>query len=140
NDPPTPSDLTVAIGAMETAYTDAAGRPTPEFLDLGAGAIGGLTLAPGLYTWASTVTIPTDVTVSGAPNDVWIFQVSGDLMMSADTHVTLEGGARSKNIFWQVAGSVDIGTASHVEGIILSQTAINLGTGSSINGRLLAQT
>lgn len=140
NDPPTPSDLTTAIGAMETAYTDAAGRPTPEFLDLGAGAIGGLTLTPGLYKWASTVTIPTDVTISGAPNDVWIFQISGDLTMSADKNITLDGGARPKNIFWQVAGSVDVGTDSHFEGVILSQTAINLGTGTSINGRLLAQT
>lgn len=140
NDPPTPSDLTTAIGAMEAAYTDAAGRPTPEFLDLGAGAIGGLTLTPGLYKWASTVTIPTDVTISGASDDVWIFQISGDLTMSADRNVTLDGGARSKNIFWQVAGSVDVGTSSHFEGVILSQTAINLGTGASINGRLLAQT
>ena len=102
--------------------------------------IGGLTLAPGLYKWASTVTIPTDVTISGAPNDVWIFQISGDLTMSADKSITLDGGARPKNIFWQVAGSVDVGTDSHFEGVILSQTAINLGTGTSINGRLLAQT
>jgi hypothetical protein len=140
NDPPTPSNLTTAIGNMETAYTDAAGRPTPTFLNLGAGAIGGLTLVPGLYKWTSTVTIPTNVVLSGAANDVWIFQVTGDVMMSAGKAMTLGGAARAKNIFWQVAGQVDLGTAAHAEGIILSKTAITLGTGASINGRLLAQT
>jgi hypothetical protein len=99
-----------------------------------------LTLAPGLYNWTSTVTIPTDVTIAGAPNDVWIFQITGDLMVSAAKSITLSGGARAKNIFWQVAGTVDLGTTSHFEGIILSQTAIDLGMGASINGRLLAQT
>ena len=140
NDPPTPSNLTTAVGNMQTAYTDAAGRPTPAFLNLGGGAIGGSTLTPGLYKWTSTVTIPSDVVLSGAANDVWIFQITGDLTMSAGKAMTLTGGARAKNVFWQVAGLVDLGTTSHAEGIMLSKTAIKLGTGSSINGRLLAQT
>jgi hypothetical protein len=140
NDPPTSSNLTTAIANMQTAYTDAAGRPTPDFSNLGAGAIGGLTLVPGLYNWASSLTIPTDVTLAGAANDVWIFQVSGDLELSAAKAVTLIGGAQAKNIFWQVAGAVDLGTTSHAEGIVLCKTAITLGTGASINGRLLAQT
>ena len=140
NDPPTPIDLTTAVANMQTAYTDAAGRPTPTFLNLGDGAIGGLTLTPGLYKWTSTVTIPSDVTISGAPNDVWIFQIAGDLTMSSAKSMTLSGGAKAKNIVWQVAGFVDLGTLSHSEGIMLSQTAIKLGTGASINGRLLAQT
>jgi hypothetical protein len=54
--------------------------------------------------------------------------------------VLLTGGAVPKNIFWQVAGRVELGTTAHLEGIALSQTAITLGTGASINGRLLAQT
>src|SRR3984885_15027937 len=139
NDPPTPTDLTTAVSDMQTAYTDAAGRPTPQFTDLGAGMIGGLTLAPGLYKWASAVTIPTDVTIAGAPNDVWIFQISGDLSMSAAKNMTLSGGARAKNIVWQVAGAVILGTTSHAEGVVLSKTAITLETGASINGRLMAQ-
>jgi hypothetical protein len=140
NDPPTPSNLTTAISNMQTAYTDAAGRPTPTFLDLGGGAIGGATLTPGLYKWNSTVTIPGDVVLAGAANDVWIFQITGDLTMSASKAMTLSGGARAKNVFWQVAGLVDLGTSAHAEGIILSKTAIKLGTGASVNGRLLAQT
>jgi Ice-binding-like len=52
----------------------------------------------------------------------------------------LSGGALSANVFWQVAGLVDLGTTAHLEGVVLTQTAVTLETGASINGRLLAQT
>ncbi len=136
---PTPIKLTTAVLDMQTAYTDAAGRPTPDFLNLGSGNMGGLTLAAGLYNWGSTVTLLDDVVISGSANDVWIFQVSGDLIMGAAKRITLSGGALVKNIFWQVAGQATIGTTAHFEGILLSQTAVTLQTGSSMNGRVLAQ-
>ena len=104
------------------------------------GNIGGLTLAPGLYKWTSAVTIPTDVTLAGGANDVWIFQIPATSTMAAAKSVTLSGGAQAKNIFWQVAGQVTIGANAHFEGIILSKTAITLQTGASMNGRVLAQT
>jgi hypothetical protein len=140
NDPNTPANLTSAVADMGAAYDDAAGRPTPGFVNLGDGAIGGRTLAPGLYNWTSAVSIPADVTLAGGSSDVWIFQIAGDLTMDAAQRMTLSGGAQAKNIVWQVAGEVDIGSASHAEGIVLSKTAIHMGTGASINGRLLAQT
>lgn len=132
--------LTSSIGDMQTAYTDAAGRSNPDYLNLGAGDIGGQTLNPGLYKFTSAVVIPTDITIAGGPNDIWIFQVAGTLIMSSGVRITLSGGAQAKNIFWQTSGAVTLGTTSHFEGIILSQTGINLQTGASINGRLLAQT
>jgi len=137
---PTSSNLTTAIGDMGTAYTDAANRPTPDFLNLGAGEIGGKTLLPGLYKWTTGVTVSSDVTLSGGPNDVWIFQVPGTLTVSPAKHIFLSGGASAKNIFWQVASGAIIGTTAHFEGIILSQTSIQLGTGASMTGRALAQT
>ncbi|HEY2030694.1 MAG TPA: ice-binding family protein [Myxococcales bacterium] len=137
---PTPSNLTTAVSNMEAAYNDAAGRPTPDHLELGTGNIGGLTLAPGLYKWTSAVTIPNDVVISGGANDVWIFQTTGDLTMSAAKHVTLAGGALAKNVFWQVAGKATFGANSHFEGIVLSKTDIVLQTGATMNGRALSQT
>ena len=135
-----PSGLTTAVGDMQTAYTDAAGRSNPNFLNLGAGNIGGLTLTPGLYKWTTALIIPTNITISGGSHDVWIFQVSGTLNMSSAVHITLAGGAQAKNIFWQTTGAVTLGTTSHFEGIILGHTGINMKTGASINGRLFAQT
>lgn len=140
NDPPAPADLTTAVGDMLTAYDDAANRPDPEFENLGDGAIGGMTLAPGLYKWTSSVTISSELTLSGAADDVWIFQVAGDLSMDAAQRMNMRGGARAKNIVWQVAGVVALGTTAHAEGVVLGKTAITMGSGSSINGRLLAQT
>ena len=132
--------LTTAVGNMETAYTDAAGRTLPDFINLGAGEIGGLTLTPGLYKWSTNVAISTDVTLSGGPNDVFIFQIAGTLNQASAKHVTLTGGAQAKNVFWQSAGAVTIGTTAHFEGNVLAQTMIAMNTGASINGRLLAQT
>lgn len=137
---PTPTTLTTAISAMQTAYTDAAGRPTPDYVELGAGAIGGMTLPAGLYKWSNTVTIASDVTLTGSATDVWILQIAGGLTQASATHVILSGGALAKNVFWQVAGAVNIGTTAHIEGEIMSQTSIALQTGASANGRLLAQT
>jgi hypothetical protein len=134
------SRLTTAVGSMQTAYTDAAGRKNPSFLNLGAGNIGGKTLTAGLYKFTSAVVIPTDITISGSSTDVWIFQIAGTLNMSSAVKITLAGGAQAKNIFWQVAGAATLGTTSHFEGTILGKTGINLLTGASINGRLLAQT
>ncbi|WP_291861168.1 ice-binding family protein [Marinilabilia sp.] len=137
---PTAINLTTAVENMITAYNDAAGRPTPLFLELGTGNIGGQTLEPGLYKWTSTVTIPTNVTLSGGADAVWIFQISGDLKMSSAVNVILADGAQAKNIFWQVAGEATFGATSHFEGIILSMTGITFQTGASFNGRALAQT
>ena len=75
--------LTSSVGDMQRAYTDAAGRSNPNYLNLGAGNIGGKTLSPGLYKWTSAVVIPTDVKISGGANDVWIFQVAGTLKMGS---------------------------------------------------------
>ncbi len=132
--------LTAAVGDMQAAYLDAAGRINPDFIELGAGNIGGLTLTPGLYKWSSTLIIPTDIAIAGGPNDVWIFQVAGTMTMSSAVNVTLSGGAQAKNIYWVTAGAVTLGTTSHFEGNILGATGINLQTGASMNGRMLAQT
>ena len=93
------SRLTTAVSDMQTAYTDVAGLSNPNFLNLGAGNIGGKTLKPGLYKWTSAVIIPSNVTISGGPNDIFIFQVSGTLTMASAVKITLTGGAKAKNIF-----------------------------------------
>jgi hypothetical protein len=135
-----PTLLTKAVGDMENAYTNAAGRKFPNFVNLGAGKIGGLTLVPGLYKWDTGVLMSTNVTLSGGADAVWIFQIAGTLTQANATRMILKGGARPKNIFWQASGAVVIGTTAHFEGVILAKTMIAMKTGASANGRLLAQT
>ena len=134
------SKLTTAVGDMQTAYTDAAGRTLPDATELGAGNIDGKTILPGLYKWSSSVLIPTRVTLKGGPNDVWIFQIAGDLIVGNGAVVTLSGGALAKNVFWQVAGQTTLGTTANFKGIVLCQTLIAMNSGAVINGRALAQT
>ena len=139
--PPTPTKMTTAISDMETAFTDAAGRTSPNFIELGGGDISGKTLLPGLYKWGTGVLITNaGITIAGGPNDVWIFQIAQDLIVNNSAMVTLIGGAQAKNIFWQVSGQATLGTAADFKGIILSQTLISMNTGATLSGRALAQT
>ncbi|MDZ7801088.1 MAG: ice-binding family protein [Trueperaceae bacterium] len=137
---PTPAKMTTAISDMDTAYTDAAGRTSPDFTELGAGDISGLTLVPGLYKWGTGVMVSTDVTLSGTSDDVWIFQVAQDLTVANGAQMNLSGGAQPENVFWQIAGQATFGTGSDVQGIVLSKTQIVLQSGAVFSGRALAQT
>jgi hypothetical protein len=97
-------------------------------------------ITASLYKWSSNVLSSTSVTLSGGPNDVWIFQIAGEINQASATSVILTGGAQAKNNFWQPAGGVAIGTTAHFSGVILGQTLIAVKTGATINGRLLAKT
>ncbi|MCX7001654.1 MAG: ice-binding family protein [bacterium] len=134
--------LTAAKSDLTTAYNDAAGRtpiPTGPFLNPGAGNIGGLNLVPGLYKFTSTALITgSDVTLTGGPHDVWIFQIVADLQVGSGIHVILAGGAQARNIFWQVGSSAVLDTSSVFKGTILADQAITMKTSSRMEGRALA--
>lgn len=137
-----------AVGDMGIVYGDLAGRTNPTATELGAGNIGGMTLAPGLYKWGTDVSIPTDVTLSGGANDIWIFQIAGNLSIASagsvpsGIKVLLAGGAKASNVFWQVGGSTGatLGTYSTFNGNIFTAKQIILETGAVLNGRAFAQT
>jgi hypothetical protein len=136
---PTPTNLGTAVLNKGAAFTDGNSR-APDYTELGAGNIGGMTLPPAVYKWSGGVSIPSDLVLAGGPNDVWIFQVTTDVTVASNVRVTLTGGALAKNIFWVTGGVADFETTSHFEGIVLSASAITLKTGASLNGRLLAHT
>jgi hypothetical protein len=137
--------LTTAVVDMHTAYTDAAGRPT-GFLNLGGGLLGGTIggraspLQPGVYTFGTGITIGGDLYLNGSDTDVFIFQASGTLLLSAGYRVVFTGGLSANNVFWQVTGTVALMAGSHMEGILLVKTDVVFVTGSSLNGRVFAQT
>jgi hypothetical protein len=138
-----PSRLSTAVGDMQTAYTDIAGRATSAAnTNLGAGNISGITLLPGVYNWTSAVLLNNVLTLDagGNENAVFIFQIAGTFDMGSGAQILLQNGAQAKNIFWQTAGAVTLGTTSSFQGSLLGQTSIAVQTGASVNGRLLAQT
>ena len=128
-----------AVADMGTAYADANAR-APDYTELGAGNIGGRNLGPATYKWGTGLSIPTNVTLTGGANDVWIFQIAQGLSVAPGVQIILAGGALPQNIFWATFAAADLGTTSKFKGVILSQTSIVTKTGATVNGRLLAQT
>jgi hypothetical protein len=147
---PTPAHLTTAVLDMQTAYTNAAGRPRPtaDRINLGGGILGGVfggrndPLTAGVYTFGSGVVIADTIYFDGEgkPNSVFIIQMTGNLLQYANKHVILKGGALAKNIFWQISGNVAILAGAHLQGILLVYTDVTFVTGSSLSGRILTQT
>lgn len=139
---PTPAKMTTAVSDMETAFTTANGLTTPApVVGLYAGDISGRILPPGLYKWSTGVLVTSaGVTLTGGPNDTWVFQIAQNLTINNNAKITLLGGAQAKNIFWVVSGQATIGSNANVSGNILSKTLVSMNTGSRITGRLLAQT
>jgi len=136
---PTPSDLADAVDDLEAAYDDAEGR-SADVTDLRDGDIGGRTLQAGVYRWDDDVSIDSDLTLSGDSNDVWIFQIDEDLIVDAATSVVLTGGAQVENVFWQVAGDVEIGAGADFVGVVLGRASVTVDSAASLTGRVLAQT
>jgi len=135
-----PTFLLAAVGDMGTAFTKANLLVNPNFLELNAGDISGLTLSPGLYNWSSFVVMNSNVNFKGSPDDVWIFTIAGYFAQAGATQMILQEGAKSSNIFWIISGYVEIGVGSVFQGNILSAGLIALTTGATVNGRLLSQT
>jgi hypothetical protein len=136
------NDPTAQAGeaAVTIAYDNAAGRVgafTPAI-----GNVGGLTFTPGLYRSETSTAISGggDLTLDaqGDPNAVFIFQIASTLTTSSGFGITLKGGAKPSQIFWQVGSSATIGTGTHFAGNILANTSITLVSGAVLDGRALA--
>jgi hypothetical protein len=131
--------------ALTSAYLDAVSRATDSISC--PGNLGGLTLAPGLYTNSTSVMIsgtgPLGILTLDAGGDssaVWIFQMGSTLTTDPGTSIVLAGGALPENIYWQVGTSATIGTTCAFQGNILAEASITMNTGATLNGRALTQT
>ncbi len=149
---PSPTDVDTASLDMGTAYTAAngmapAGGGDPAAGGVacpGVGALGGLTITPGVYTCTVELSIATgtNVTLSGA--GVYVIRTTQGISQASGTQVLLTNGALAQNVFWVPALTVNIvgiaGTTTTMAGVILAKTDIVVGTNATVNGRLLAQT
>lgn len=147
--PGTAAMLLQAQNDLTAAYNAAAGATLPAPA-VAPADLGGKTLAPGIYTSASTMLLQNgDLTLDGQgdANAVWIFQVgsaftsvgSGPFPSASGGNVILAGGAQAKNVFWQVSSSATIGDFTSFKGNVLSLSSITMNSGAVAEGRMLAR-
>jgi hypothetical protein len=143
---PSPSYMTTAIYDLTSAYNEAAGRSvSSEFhLNVKAGLISGEIFESGVYEWGTNVNFSSDISIKGNKTDVFIFKISGALIVGSGAKIIIIGKNGSEplasNIIWQISKYVSAGTTSHTEGTFLVATHAVFKTGSSLNGRVLSQT
>ena len=126
---------------LTTAYTVAAGQSRTQVLT--GTDLGGMTLLPGVYFFASSAQLTGALTLNsqGDPNAVFVFQIGSDLTTASDSSIVFTNSSLPvTNLFWQVGSSATLGTTSKFAGNILALTSIAMKTGATIDcGRALAR-
>ena len=155
--PGTATSFAIAQQALldaNAAYLSISPASMPGGIDPGAGELGGLTLAPGIYKSNSgTFNISNGnltLDAQGDPNAVWIFQTAAGLTVgiagpTGAKSVVLINGALPKNVFWYVGSTAIINGAGGgtMVGTIIANSGVTFSTAGNavqtvLNGRALS--
>lgn len=158
--PPPPGTAASALIAQKgladanTAYLSISPASMPGGTDPGAGELGGLTLAPGVYMSASgTFNISNGnltLDAKGDPNATWIFQTAAGLTVgiagtAGARSVIMINGGQPKNVYWYVGSAATINGAGGgvMVGNIIAYAGVTFSTHdvavqTVLNGRALS--
>lgn len=127
------TDLTTAYNAL----AGAACTTNMTNMDLG-----GRTLTPGVYCFASSAAMNGVLTLDaqGNSNAVFIFQIGSTLLVNINSSVLTIKCAQDANVFWQVGSSATLAAGVVLRGNIVALASITLGQGTTVFGRALART
>jgi type VI secretion system secreted protein VgrG len=125
---------------LNTAFNAAAGLACDTTLT--GQDLGGMTLTPGVYCFASSAQMTGVLTLNGQgdPNAVFIFQIGSSLTTASNATVNLIGSAQSCHVFWQVGSSATLGTGTVFKGTIMALASVTLNMGATVEGAALAHT
>jgi hypothetical protein len=117
---------------LTAAYNTAAGLTRTGTLT--GQNLGGMTLTPGVYFFASSAQLTGALTLNplGNPNAVFVFQIGSTLTTASSASVIFTNSLSDSNVYWQVGSSATLGTGTTFEGNILALTSITLTTGATI--------
>jgi len=129
--------------SAQAAYTAALSRTSTQVVaaDLSiAGPAGSNTLAPGVYSSASSLGLTDTLILDGGgdPDAVFIFQAGSTLTTASSSKIELVNGAQAANVFWQIGSSATLGTSSKFVGTIVADISVTSTTAVEVDGRLLA--
>jgi hypothetical protein len=155
--PGTAAKFTIATQGLadaNAAYNAISPASKPGGTDPGAGELGGLTLAPGVYKSASGSFKITNGNLTldamGDPNAEWFFQAPTSLTVGVAgplgaRSVTLINGAQAKNVYWWVGSAATINGAGGgvMTGTIISSAGMTFSTAGNatqtvLNGRAIS--
>jgi Ice-binding-like/PEP-CTERM motif len=108
-------------------------------------SLGGLTLAPGIYSSSSTMDLTGTLTLDGGgnANALWVFEVGSALNTASSSAVNVINTGAGAGVYWVLptgSGSAVLGSNSTFLGNILANQSISLSTNvSDPCGRLLTQ-
>lgn len=145
---------TNALADAVNAYNATSPASKPGGIDPGAGELGNLVLAPGIYKSASgTFNISNGnltLDAQGDPNAVWIFQTAAGLTVgvagpTGAKSVLMINGGQAKNVFWHVGSAATINSAGGgvMSGTIIASAGVTFSTAGNavqtvLNGRALS--
>ena len=121
------------------AYNTLAGLSVTDVLT--GKDLGGLTLTPGVYFFASSaqLTGTLNLDFTGDPNAAFVFQIGTTLTTASSSNVNVTGGGANSGVYWQVGTSATLGTSTAFAGNILADQSITLNTSATILcGRAIA--
>jgi hypothetical protein len=124
-----------AANAVLIAYNSMSPASLPGGMDPGAGQLGGLKLAPGIYKAAGGTFLLTgsDLTLDGQgdPNAAWVFQMEAGLTVGAPgfpRSINLINNAQAKNVFWYVGSAARIEDRCNMVGTIIAYSGVTIST------------
>ena len=145
---------TAALADATIAYNSISPASKPGGIDPGAGELGGLTLAPGIYKSASGTFKITNGNLTldamGDPNATWVFQTAAGLTVgiagpSGARSVVMINGGLPKNVYWYVGSAAVINAAGGgiMSGTIISSAGVTFSTAGNavqtvLNGRAIS--
>lgn len=121
------------------AYNLLAARPATSALS--GQDLGGLTLTPGVYFFATSAQLTGTLTLDAQnqANALFIFQIGSMLTTASGSMVRIIDGDATSGVYWEIGTSATLGAGTAFAGNILADQSITMNTAASLLcGRAIA--